>query len=106
MTKRRSSENIAYMQRQIAIVVGILAVVFIIAQFIVLDLAGIYGPEITDLRAEQKEMKVQNELKRARINELTKSTDIQDYATNNLGMVTTSIETIQLEETQVTAFGN
>ncbi len=90
-------------QRQVFLVLGFLLGIFIIAQFVVLDFAGIHGPEITKLKAEQENLKIQNELKKSRINELTKSQDIQSFAENNLGMVTTNVNNVQPSDTSITA---
>lgn len=103
MKRKVNREQADYIQKQVLIVLAVLLVVFIIAQFIVLDLAGIHGPQITQLRQEQNELKVSNELKRARINELNTSEDIKNYASKDLGLVPTSVTTIKVTEDDVTA---
>ncbi len=100
-TKNRAQSD--YIQRQIFIIAAVLLVVFIVAQFIVLDLAGIHGPQITRLRQEQNELKVSNELKRAKINELNTSNDIKSYASQDLGLVSTPVTTLKVKEDNVTA---
>lgn len=101
MSRRRTARvEISDLQRYIAITMGFLLVIFIIAQFVVLDLAGIHGPEITSLRNEQEELKLDIELKHAEVNRLTKSTDIKYYAAKNLGLAPTTVTTIDVD-TQV-----
>ncbi|KKQ34557.1 MAG: hypothetical protein US52_C0054G0004 [candidate division WS6 bacterium GW2011_GWA2_37_6] len=97
---RRKRINFGDLQRYIAITMGSLLVVFIVAQFVVLDLAGIHGPEITSLRNEQEELKLEIELKRAEMNELTKSQDVKTYATTDLGYKATSVKVIKIVDAQ------
>jgi|GEM_PF-6458549 len=95
---RRKRVDISDLQRYVAITMGFLLVVFIIAQFVVLDLAGIHGPEITQLRNDQEDMKLEIELKRSQINDMTKSAKIKSYATDNLGFEAALVNSIQVEE--------
>ena len=105
MKRRRKSAglDIGELQRYIAISIGTLLLVFIMAQFVVLDLAGVHGPEISKLRAEQEELKVQNDLKRSKINELRISAGIEAKASNELGLVQTQVKKIEVADTTVAA---
>ncbi len=85
---------------------GVLLVIFIIAQFIVLDFAGNHGPEITDLRRTQNEVKLENDLKRATIDEMSAKQDVKSFASERLGYVTNKVNTLHKTDTQVTALGN
>lgn len=104
--KHQKKLNISEIERYVAITMGALVVLFIIAQFVVLDLAGIHGPEITNLRQEQEELKLDNDLKRAKINELKTSQNIKSYAEESLGLVQKNVEIIEVtnNNSEITAF--
>lgn len=97
LRNRRRRVDLTELQKYAAMTMGFLLIVFIIAQFIVLDLAGIHGPEITKLRAEQEDLKLEIELERAQMNELTKSDNVKNYASSNFGFRETTVKTIQLD---------
>ncbi|MBD3280169.1 hypothetical protein GF389_01430 [Candidatus Dojkabacteria bacterium] len=101
--RRSAGLDLAELQRYIAISIGTLLIVFIIAQFVVLDLAGVHGPEISKLRAEQEELKIQNDLKRSKINKLRTTADIETKAGTELGLVQTQVQKIELPDTTVAA---
>ncbi|MBN1332006.1 hypothetical protein JW978_03925 [Candidatus Dojkabacteria bacterium] len=101
--KRRAGLDLGELQRYITISIGTLLVVFIIAQFVVLDLAGVHGPEISRLRAEQEELKIQNDIKRSKINELRISGDIEAKAGSELGLVQTQVKKIELADSTIAA---
>ncbi len=98
--KRSKKQQI---ERYILFSVISLLLIFILAQFVVLNLAGMRGPKITRLRNEQERLKLDNELKRAQINELTKSEDIKNFATNSLRLVPKSVETVNITGNNVNA---
>ena len=98
LSRRKKRIDTGELQKYVAMTMGFLLVVFIIAQFVVLDLAGIHGPEITQLRNEQEDLKLEIELKRAEMNELTKSQDVKEYASSNLGYKPTAVKTIKLQD--------
>lgn len=85
-----------------------LLVAFIVAQFVVLNLAGLHGPIITELRTEQEQLKLDNDLKRAEINALTKSSDLREYAQSDLGLVKARVQLVEVEEqdNDITAINN
>lgn len=73
---------------------AVLLVIFIIAQFIVLNIAGVHGPVITNLRAQQEDLKLQNDLKRAKISELTGNQGLKEYAKEDLKLVKANLKII------------
>jgi len=95
-TNRVNRIDISELQRYVAITMGFLLVVFVVAQFIVLDLAGIHGPEITKLRNQEDSLKLEIELKRAQVSDMSKSNDIKVFASDNLGYKPTSVNIIQV----------
>lgn len=95
--KRTQRVDFSELQKYVALTMGFLLCAFVIAQFVVLDLAGIHGPEITQLRNEQEEYKLEIELERARVNELTKSENIKEYASSGLGYQSSSVKVIQVD---------
>lgn len=101
--RRTAGLDVRELQRYIAISIGTLLVVFIIAQFVVLDLAGVHGPEISRLRQEQEELKIQNDLKRSKINELRITSGIEAKASSELGLVQTQVKKIEVVDATVAA---
>ncbi len=98
--KRTKSQTL---ERYILFTILTLLFVFIFAQFVVLNWVGMRGPEITKIRNEQERLKLDNELKRAKINELTKASDIKEYAVTSLGLVPKGVESIDVSSDNVSA---
>lgn len=80
-----------------------LIIVFMAMQLHILTSVGTQGQKVSELRRLQAEVKLQNEIKRARVQELQASSEIKETATTRLQMEPAAVIIIDDSLLQATA---
>lgn len=84
------------LKNTIAIIFGIAIIVTMIAQLTFLSMFGTKGREVAQLRVEQKELILQNELLEAEISKMQSLDRVRKVASEDLGME--SIDEVEIIE--------
>ena len=99
MRKEENQIKITY-KPSLLIVLGIILVLTMIAQLTFLSMFGTRGKDVANIRQEQKELILENELLEAEINEYQSLLHVREVATEELGMIAVpEIEYITVNET-------
>ncbi len=90
-------------QKQIAVVLGVLIVVALAVNLALLTYLGPKGEELSGIRNQQEEQKLKNDLLRAELEDYKVSTVINEKAEQDLDMQKKDVKIININNADVTA---
>lgn len=84
-----------WFQKKTAVVAVMVVVTFMIMEFVILSTVGTIGPKVSSVRKEREQIKLENEIKLAKIRELQTSERVVESVDKDLGMQQQEIKTLQ-----------
>ncbi|KXK27410.1 MAG: Cell division protein FtsL [candidate division WS6 bacterium OLB20] len=100
MNIRKSTTESPSLLKKLSVV---LVLMFIAIQLYVLSTVGTQGERVSELRDRQAEVKIENEILRARISELQSTTEIRKTANEHLQMQPAQVVYVDASEFYVAA---
>ena len=96
-------DKVEGLQKRLAMILGILVLIFVAIQFVVLSVVGVRGDDLSDIRSLQEQQRIENEILRADLMQSQVSSRIKTEAESVYGMKEVKLTVIDTKTGQVSA---
>lgn len=96
-------DKVQGLQKRLAMILFSLVLVFVAIQFIVLSVIGVRGDDLSKLRTQQEQQRIENEILRADIMESQVSSKIKSEVESNFQMKEAKLTVIDSKTGEVSA---
>ena len=96
-------DKVERLQKRLALVLGILVLVFVAIQFVVLSVVGVRGDDLSTIRSLQEQQRIENEILRADLMQSQVSSQIKGEAESVYGMKEVKLHVIDTKTPEVSA---